>query len=88
MSNPASERGARGHEGWLKTMGTCEARGEVGHLEQLPGPDICVKHRVSDGKAYSWDDVSGAELKCDLVVKTRKEEMGQFKERGAHERVK
>ena len=69
---------ARGHEGWPRTMSTCEACGRVGHLEQLPGPNICVIHRESDVKSHSWDDVAGAEFKRELAVQAQEEETGQI----------
>ena len=80
--------GACCHEGWLETMDTCEACRGVGHLEQLPVPAICAMCRESDGKAESWDDVTGAEFKCERAVKARKEEIEHFKEHGVYEKVK
>ena len=71
--------GACGHEGWLKTVSTCDACGEVGHLELLPRPGICAMLRESDGKADSWDDVAGAELNCESAIKARRHETEQFK---------
>ena len=49
---------------------------------ELPRADIRVIHRESNGEAHSWDDVSGVELKFELAVKARKEEIEQCSKNG------
>ena len=43
---------SRGHCGWLRVPGTCEACGDVGKVRPVKRASICVVHREADGKAY------------------------------------
>ena len=45
-------------------------------------------HHENNGKAYSWDDASGAEFNFVLAAKTRKEEMDQIEKRGVYESIR
>ena len=57
------------HLGWLKTPGTSDACESVVTLNPVPRNDILVLHKLEDGTACAWDDVSGNELDSNLTLK-------------------
>ena len=57
-------------------------------MRPVARPDICVVHRVEDGKARAWDDVSGGELDPVLTLEAREEEMEQFRKHEVYEKVR